>query len=47
MMQGFIFELKIATYVELFIKEMWQSFMKINCKRRETIGMSECVRIAN
>ena len=47
MMQGFIFELKIATYAELFIEEMSQSFMEINCKRSETIEMSECVRIAN
>ena len=44
MMQGFIFELKIATYAELFIEEMSQSFMEINCKRSETIEMSECVR---
>ena len=44
MMQGFIFEL---TYAELFIEEMSQSFMEINCKRSETIEMSECVRIAN
>ena len=47
MMQGFIFELKIATYAELFIEEMSQSFMEINCKRSETIEMSDCVRIAD
>ena len=43
MMQGFIFEL---TYAELFIEEMSQSFMEINCKRSETIEMAERMHIA-